>query len=82
MVDLLHPVKNSKPQIYAVDVRRQGGSMHAYCECGYYCMHNHKDGGQARLCVARHVLDIKNIDDMKPKELLAQWESPEAPDEE
>jgi len=76
MVKLLHPQTNAKPKVLEVDARRQGGSLSAHCECGWYCMHNHKQGDQVMLCVARHVIEIKQLD-MKPKDLFAQWDEEE-----
>jgi len=73
MPELLHPQANTKPKVFKVEAIRKGGSLSARCECGWYCLHNHKAFQQARLCEARHVLEIKKIDDMKPKELLDQW---------
>lgn len=74
MVELLHPQAGTKPKLFNVAATRQGGSLSAKCECGWYCMHNHKAFKQARLCEARHVLAIKDIADVAPKDLLAQWE--------
>ena len=52
--EALHPVQNAKPKVFIVEPRRQGGSLSARCECGWYCMHNHKLVKQAEQCAERH----------------------------
>lgn len=76
MVQLKHPRANTKPKVMEVDAVRQGGSLSARCECGWYCMHNHKARDQAMICVARHVIAIKNLEgEVTARDLAAQWEA-------
>jgi hypothetical protein len=58
-VKLLHPLSGTKPKEYEVAPRRQGGSLSARCECGWYCNHNHKIVEQAEICVERHVKAVR-----------------------
>lgn len=80
-VPLRHIVTNSKPKVFDVAAIRQGGSLSARCGCGWYCMHNHKAIDQAMICVARHVIDIKNLDgEVKARDLKDQWETEDLED--
>jgi len=56
--DALHPVANAKPKEYMVTPKRQGGRLGSMCECGWYCMHNHKAVEQAEKCAKRHADNV------------------------
>ena len=76
MVQVLHPQANSKPKLFEVESRHQGGSLSARCECGWYCNHNHKAVDQAEICVARHVIDVKGLEgEVSPRSLAESWGS-------
>lgn len=53
-IESLHPQTNAKPKIFAAEPKRQGGRLGVSCECGWYCMHNHKVMEQADKCAQRH----------------------------
>lgn len=71
-MEILHPQARAKPKLFDSEPRRQGGSLSARCECGWYCMHNHKAPKQAWICVARHNVEVQNLD-IKPLDLVEEW---------
>ena len=59
MVEIVHPIAHAKPKAYNADVYRKGGRQAAECECGWYCMHNHKSRDAGLNCVERHRAEIQ-----------------------
>lgn len=51
---IVHPIAHAKPKALEASVQRKGGRLAAECECGWYCMHNHKSVGAAENCVDGH----------------------------
>jgi len=55
---IVHPVAHAKPREFVADVKLKGGRRAAECECGWYCMHNHKSVEAAENCLDKHADEL------------------------
>ncbi len=58
MVEIVHPRANQKPKAMVAEVKVKGGRRAAECECGWYCLHNHKSVEAAENCIEKHRAQI------------------------